>query len=358
MGLLQNSNAELVPTQLANRRSFDLNQIIVGEFGMWLGTHTGEGANNWYFTEQNQADYYNAYYQALEAVGIKWTAPYEAFMSPAHYYGFISAGTSYDTKPSGTPYAAYYTIAANYAGDTFTPYTPTPTLHQHLHLKHHPQRETTATFGTTTIGNSATTFDGSIPRATQYTPTTSGTLTNIMLYITSSGTGGHAQVAIYTDNGNKPGTLLAKSSSDTITSNGWHDFSGFNVPITGGTKYWLACESDTYKLAWHYNNGGANYYQGTAGSYGTFPNPYTGSYGGSYTTSIYATYTTSGNTPTPYTQHLHQHQHLKHHPQQETPQPLEQQQSATQPQHLTAAYQEQPNTHQQPQEHSQTSCYT
>ena len=120
-----------------------------------------------------------------------------------------------------------------------------------------------------------------------------------MLYITSSGTGGHAQVAIYTDNGNKPGTLLAKSSSDTITSSGWHDFSGFNVPITGGTKYWLACESDTYKLAWHYNNGGANYYQGTAGSYGTFPNPYTGNYGGSYTTSIYATYTTSGNTPTP-----------------------------------------------------------
>jgi hypothetical protein len=102
-------------TQLPSKGSFDMNHIIVGEFGMWLGTHSGEGANNWLFTEQNQADYYTAYYQALGAVGIKWACPYEAFMSGAHYYGIISAGTSYDTKPSGIPYSAYNVIAANYA---------------------------------------------------------------------------------------------------------------------------------------------------------------------------------------------------------------------------------------------------
>ena len=86
-----------------------------------------------------------------------------------------------------------------------------------------------------------------------------------MLYLTSSGTGGHAQVAIYADNGNTPSTLLAKSSSDIITSNGWHDFKGFNVAITAGTPYWLACESDNSNLQWYYVNGGANYYQGGAG---------------------------------------------------------------------------------------------
>ena len=133
----------------------------------------------------------------------------------------------------------------------------------------------TGTFGTTTVGGSGTTFWTGMPRATQYTPGSSGTVTDVMLYLTISGAGGHAQVAIYANNGNAPGALLAKSSSDTITSNGWHDFSGFNVAVSGGTPYWLACEADSGNLLWYYNNGGANYYQGSGYGYGTFPNPYT-----------------------------------------------------------------------------------
>jgi hypothetical protein len=151
-----------------------------------------------------------------------------------------------------------------------------------------------ATFGTTTIGGSSTTLYGSIPRATQYTPSSSGTVTDIMLYFTSSGAGGHAQAAIYADSGNVPGALIAKSSSDTVTSNGWHDFSGFNVVITAGTPYWLACETDSGNLLWYYNNGGANYYQGGGGSgYGTFPSPYVRGSFGNYQTSIYAIYTST-----------------------------------------------------------------
>jgi hypothetical protein len=112
-----------------------------------------------------------------------------------------------------------------------------------------------------------------------------------MLYLTGSGAGEHAQAAIYADNGNAPGALLAKSSSGTITTNGWHDFSGFNVAITAGTPYWLACETDSGNLLWYYNNGGANYYQGSGGSaYGTFPNPYIKGSSGNYNTSIYAIY--------------------------------------------------------------------
>ncbi len=169
--------------------------------------------------------------------------------------------------------------------------------------------------------------------------------------------GGHAQAAIYADNGNAPGTLLAKSSSDTITSNGWHDFTGFNVAITGGTPYWLACESDSGNLLWYYNNGGANYYQGTSGSYGTFPNPYTrGSI--SETTKQASTQSTPAQAP-----HQHQHQHRLQLP---TPplsyrvprRLLEQQQLAAQAQLSTPAYQEQPNTHPQAPEQSPTSCYT
>ena len=162
------------------------------------------------------------------------------------------------------------------------------------------QAETgTTTFGTTTVGGSGTTFSTGVPRATQYTPGSSGTVTDVMLYLTISGAGGHAQVAIYANSGNAPGALLAKSSSDAITSNGWHDFKGFNVAVTGGVPYWLACESDSGNLLWYYNSGGANYCQGTGYGYGTFPNPYTRASSGNYQTSIYAIYTSSGSSPTP-----------------------------------------------------------
>jgi hypothetical protein len=146
----------------------------------------------------------------------------------------------------------------------------------------------TATFGTTTVGGLSTTLYYLIPRATQYTPGSSGTVTDIMLYLTGSG---HAQVAIYADSWNAPGALLATSSSDAITSNGWHDFSGFNVAVAGGVPYWLACETDGPNLLWYYNDGGANLYAGGGGSlYGTFPNPYVPSSSGNYMTSIYAIY--------------------------------------------------------------------
>ena len=79
----------------------------------------------------------------------------------------------------------------------------------------------------------------------------------------------------------------------------WHDFSGFNVAISGGTAYWLACESDSGSLFWYYNNGGANYCQGGSGSYGTFPDPYAKGSFGNYQTSIYAIYTSSGSSSTP-----------------------------------------------------------
>ena len=152
-----------------------------------------------------------------------------------------------------------------------------------------------ATFGSTTVGSLSTTFYSGVPRAAQYTPASSGTVTDIMLYLSVSGSGGHAQAAIYANNGGTPGALLAKSSSDTVTSNGWHDFSGFNVAVAGGTAYWLAFEADNGNLLFYYNNGGANYYQGTGGPwgaypYGTFPNPYATLSYGSYSPSIYAIY--------------------------------------------------------------------
>jgi len=148
----------------------------------------------------------------------------------------------------------------------------------------------TFTFGRTTVGSLSTTFYTGIPRATQYTPAQSGTLTDIMLYLTNSGPGKHATVGVHADSGGYPGALLAVSTNDEITTDGWHDFTGFNVQVTAGVPVWLSNMSDS-DLMWWYDNGGANYVQCASNSsaYPNFPNPFTaGQLTGNYNTSIYA----------------------------------------------------------------------
>ena len=185
-------------------------------------------------------------------------------------------GFSYGTFPN--PFIRSSPVPGNYMTSIYAIYTPQSTQ----------SSAPTAAFGTTSVGGLSATLYYLTPRATQYTPGSSGTVTDIMLYLTGTG---HAQVAIYADSGNAPGALLAKSSSDAISSNGWHDFSGFNVAVTGGVPYWLAAEADGPNLRWYYNNGGANLCAGGGGfSYGTFPNPYIRSSSGNYMTSIYAIY--------------------------------------------------------------------
>jgi hypothetical protein len=232
------------------------------------------------FMADSDADGYSGYIAQQWTTTQKygWWLLNDAYGTPSNYGNIIKTYYLSYSQPS-------YSAPASTQSPTPTPtptQTPTPT-----------PTGGSATFGLTSIGALTTTFYSGVPRAAQYTPTSSGTVTDIMLYITSGGSGGHAQAAIYADNGGKPGALLAKSSSDTVYVSGWHDFSGFNVAITAGIAYWLAFEADNANLMFYYNNGGANYYQGSAGSYGTFPSPYTTLYYGSYSPSIYAIYRSS-----------------------------------------------------------------
>ena len=280
----------------ANNAGFDNNHVILGEFGIWHG-YSSWTPNycSYTFTDQNVIDYYSHYFQALNSIlpSYRWVSFWSSFDIASGGWGMISASSG--TLFSGCNVIREY-YEATYTSPVSNP-TPSPTPAPTPSPTPAPTGGSKNTFGITTVGSLSTTFYTGMPRATQYTATSSGTITDIMLYLTGSG---HAQTAIYSDNGNVPGALLAKSSSDTIYSNGWHDFTGFNVAITAGTPYWLACESDSGNLLWYYNNGGANYYQGTGYSYGTFPSPYIKGGSGNYNPSIYAIYTTaSGSYPTP-----------------------------------------------------------
>jgi hypothetical protein len=224
------------------------NVAVTGGTPYWLAAAASNGNLYWYYNEGG-ANYYRG----------SWSSSYGTFPSP-----YIKGSSGY------------------YTTSLYAVYTPSVSP---------PPSSGSATFGTTSVGGLSTTLYTGIPRATQYTPASSGTVTNIKLYLTVVGSGGYAQVAIYSDSGNAPGTLLAKSSSDYISSGGWHDFSGFNVAVTGGTPYWLACEASNGNLYWYYSNGGALYYQSAGYGYGTFPSSYARGGSGYFTTSIYAVYT-------------------------------------------------------------------
>jgi hypothetical protein len=56
--------------------------------------------------------------------------------------------------------------------------------------------------------------------------------------IDTSTTNRQFQLAIYTNNGTVPGTLVAQSASGTLVANAWNTIA-ISAPLQAATKYWL-----------------------------------------------------------------------------------------------------------------------
>lgn len=54
-----------------DRGNFSINQIILGEFGMWWGNGTDMGLNNWNFSDSNRINYYTNIFQAIKEAGVE-----------------------------------------------------------------------------------------------------------------------------------------------------------------------------------------------------------------------------------------------------------------------------------------------
>lgn len=148
------------------------------------------------------------------------------------------------------------------------------------------------TFGKTTVGALRSSEQGYV-EAYRHLCLETGVVTSISLYLTGGAAGRHARVAIYADKNGEPDILLGESASEEITSDGWHEFTGFNVQVSANTYYWLAFQVDSHDLKQAYDSsGGDGRYKLQA--YSSFPNPF-GTYSGSWANnfSIYATYTVS-----------------------------------------------------------------
>ena len=129
------------------------------------------------------------------------------------------------------------------------------------------------TFGKTDIGLGSRGFTGYL-EASRYQCEQDGVATQITLYLTGGAPGRYARVAIYSDNTGAPGSLLGESTAQEAVSDGWHVFTGFNIPVSENTYYWLAFQISTSNLNYHYDTGLTNQHAYRSYVYGSFPSSF------------------------------------------------------------------------------------
>jgi hypothetical protein len=134
-------------------------------------------------------------------------------------------------------------------------------------------------FGTTTIGPHRVNWNGVIA-AQRAELIVGGTVNLNSIEVYCDGYGGNVRAAIYSDNGGVPGSLLAQSGSESVTSAGWKSLP-LSTPLTSGW-YWLAAQ---WSGDWTgtvdpvpYGPGLTNHFFYKFSDYDSFPDPLTGSY--------------------------------------------------------------------------------
>jgi hypothetical protein len=109
---------------MTSRGSFSVDQLLLGEFGLWRGSGTDDGLTAYSFTDQNRIDYYTNYFAALREVGLKNACFHDSIeqnsqYSTNHYcrYGMITPvpdGTHF-TGPAGQSYSGATVIKTNFS---------------------------------------------------------------------------------------------------------------------------------------------------------------------------------------------------------------------------------------------------
>jgi hypothetical protein len=112
---------------------------------------------------------------------------------------------------------------------------------------------------------------------TQFTAGFSGTLITVNVYSLVTG---NVKAGIYTDNGGKPGTLLASNNTGTtVATIGWNTVTlSSTTAVASGTNYWLAAIGDITGVTAQKSTTGKHLFNSvatyTAGLPATFPSSY------------------------------------------------------------------------------------
>ncbi|MGA5703507.1 Ig-like domain-containing protein [Peterkaempfera bronchialis] len=161
----------------------------------------------------------------------------------------------------------------------------------------------TAVLGGTAPGAQQDTGDANYMNATRYvTGAAGGTVTSMSVYVgaVSPAPNNQFQVAVYGDNANAPGSLIAKSATGTLTANSWNTVA-LSAPLRANTAYWLAYNtnatgSSTNNLT--YGSGGRSAYGVGGTAFGSWPSSFGTAAYQSVSFAIHATYTVDTAPPT------------------------------------------------------------
>jgi hypothetical protein len=158
---------------------------------------------------------------------------------------------------------------------------------------------TSSVLGYNSIGGSTDSSNSNFINATKFTASSTGTITNLYAYVASpigSNPNNQAQMGIYADNSGTPGTLLASSSSITLTGNTWNAFTISPLSVTNGTVYWLAYNTNgtgSTQNNMRYTTGTTNQTRWVDQAFGTWPGSWSG---GTFSNSQFSMYATIDGT--------------------------------------------------------------
>lgn len=134
------------------------------------------------------------------------------------------------------------------------------------------------TLGLSTIGSVQDSGDSNYLNGSRVTTSSGGQTASMSVYvgaIDSNSNNRRYQLAIYTDNGGRPGTLLAATATGTLTANSWNTLP-ISVTLQGNSSYWLMYNTDGRTDAannMRYNNGsvGQGAYSANKVNFGAWP---------------------------------------------------------------------------------------
>jgi hypothetical protein len=194
-------------------------------------------------------------------VHIYWGAT-DGVMNPANWTNDLILGT----KPAGAFYSDisslttgipyyYRCYATNSAGsdwaDSTSSFTPTNTVRL---------------IGSDDV-SADTTIGANYISMTRFQALQSGNVTSFRVRATGSG---NVKVAIYTDTSGEPDSRLGYNDSSQAVSSGWTSLSIPSTPVTSGSYYWLAINSNAQVANAHSGAGSVRY---KAATFSTFSWP-------------------------------------------------------------------------------------
>lgn len=162
-----------------------------------------------------------------------------------------------------------------------------------------PPPSSSSTIGLSTKGSLLDSGDSNHLNGSKVTTSNGGSIVSMSVYVggvDSSTTNQSFQLAIYTDSGNKPGTLVASSTTGTLVANSWNTLP-LSATLQPNTSYWLMYNTNGRITAvnnLYYNNGslGQGAYSSNSVSFGTWPTTFPAA---SLTGAIYSLYATFGS---------------------------------------------------------------